>query len=527
MISYNADSGNLYGCLYHTPAGTWPQGTMMKIYDWDSTVYLGEIAQAPVTYNVIGNMNEYQLAITETTFGGLEQLSHQSAAKIDYGSLIYVTLSRAKTARDAVRVMGELTATYGYYSEGESFSITDTKEVWILEMIGKGNDTLGAVWVAVRIPDGYVSGHANQARIRTFPLNDPDNAIYAPDVITFARSKGLYNGTDAEFSFSDVYDPVTFEGARFCEARVWAMFNQVTSGMDQYLDYAQGFNLSNRMPLYVKPDKKKVALTDIQGFMGNHFEGTWFDFSKDVGAGPYALPYRWRPLTWKVTGDSHTYVNERAAGTQQTAFTMVAQTRDWLPINLGGLLWFSPDEGSSAVYAPMYSSMNKVPDAYICDWQGSGPNGNITHYDPNKAFWVFSLVANWRYTRYSDMQPEIGTKQKYYQNKFASEVAETDKQAANLTGNALINHLTTYSNNAATSLIRDWQAFFGYLFARYSDGYIKTTQSGSFLPQVDSPGYGNPWYNRIVTETGDHYEEPYQYASTPAGRRKLQVRKLL
>jgi len=261
--------------------------------------------------------------------------------------------------------------------------------------------------------------------------------------------------------------------------------------------------------------------------MGNHFEGTWFDFSKDVGAGPYALPYRWRPLTWKVTGDSHTYVNERAAGTQQTAFTMVAQTRDWLPINLGGLLWFSPDEGSSAVYAPMYSSMNKVPDAYICDWQGSGPNGNITHYDPNKAFWVFSLVANWRYTRYSDMQPEIGTKQKYYQNKFASEVAETDKQAANLTGNALINHLTTYSNNAATSLIRDWQAFFGYLFARYSDGYIKTTQSGSFLPQVDSPGYGNPWYNRIVTETGDHYEEPYQYASTPAGRRKLQVRKLL
>jgi len=304
------------------------------------------------------------------------------------------------------------------------------------------------------------------------------------------------------------------------------MFNKVATGMDQYLDYVQGHNLTNRMPLYVKPDKQKVALTDMEGFMGNHYEGTWFDFSQDVGAGAFNLPYRWRPLTWQVTGDSNTYLNERAAGTQQTGFTMIAQTRDWLPLALGGLLWFAPDEGSSAIYAPMYSSINQVPGAYVCDWPGSGPNGNLTNYNPNKAYWVFSLVANWRYTRYSDIQQEIVTKQKFYQNKYATEVAQVDKEASTLTGTALINYLTSYSNTASASLIQDWQAFFGYLFTKYQDGYVKTNQPGSFLPQVATPGYSNAWYNRIITETGDHYlVNPATYQATQAGKHKLKYLK--
>jgi dipeptidase len=321
MISYNADSGSLYGQLYHYPAGTHEAGTMRKVYDWDSGTYLGEIPEASETYNVIGNMNEYGLSIGETTYGGLSELNEgQDAALIDYGSLIWITLQRSKTAREAVTVAGELMAAYGYASEGESFSIADPNEVWIMEIIGKGKDALGAVWVARKIPDGYVSGHANQARITTFPQDNPDECIYAADVVTFAQGKGYYpaDAAAADFSFSDVYDPVTFEGARFCEARVWSFFGNVTSAAwaSHYEDYALGYNLTNRMPLWVQPSSK-LSVGDVQSHMRSHFEGTALTMAEDVGAEGYASPYRSHPLTWSApSGDSRSSACHRGVARQ-------------------------------------------------------------------------------------------------------------------------------------------------------------------------------------------------------------------
>ncbi|HKJ42986.1 MAG TPA: C69 family dipeptidase, partial [Sunxiuqinia sp.] len=336
MITYAADSHTLYGALYHQPAKDHAEGDTRNIYEWDTGKFMGVIPEVSHTYSVIGNMNEYQVAIGETTFGGRKELHHQPDAIMDYGSLMYVALQRAKSAREAIKVMTDLVDQYGYYSEGESFSISDPNEAWIMEMIGKGEGEKGAVWVGRRIPDGYISGHANQARITTFPLNDPQNCVYSKDVISFAREKGWFDGKNKDFSFSDVYAPVDFEGARFCEARVWAAFRRVASGMDQYTNYVEGHvehggengYATNRLPLWVKPDKK-LSVKDVMSLMRDHFERTPLDMTKDIGAGPYKLPYRWRGLTWKV--DSTEYCNERATSTQQTGFSFVAQSRSWLP----------------------------------------------------------------------------------------------------------------------------------------------------------------------------------------------------
>ena len=329
MISYAADSHVLYGELYHWPAMDWPAGTMLDVYEWDTGKLLGQIPQVAHTYNVIGNMNEFQVAIGETTYGGLKQLSSQKGAIMDYGSLMYIALQRSKTAREAVKIIGDLMAKYGYYSVGESFSISDANEVWIMEIIGKGEGEKGAVWVARLIPDGYICAHANQARITTFPLDDPENCIYASDVISFAKEKGLYEGKDKDFSFSDVYNPVDFGGARFCEIRVWAMFKDVNDDMQKHFEYAKG-NIthkkvyventpvtkenyaSNRMPLWIKPNRK-ISVQDMLNFMRDHLEGTELDMRKDIGAGPFEMPYRWRPLTWQATdadGKTHHYCNE-------------------------------------------------------------------------------------------------------------------------------------------------------------------------------------------------------------------------
>jgi dipeptidase len=358
---------------------------MLDIYEWDTGKYLGKIKQAPVTYNVVGNINEHQVAIGETTFGGREELGKQTGAIMDYGSLIYVALQRAKTAREAIRIMTELVAEYGYYSSGESFSIADPNEVWIMEMIGKGEGQKGAVWVALRIPDGYISGHANHARITTFPLKDKENCLYSPDVVSFARSKGWFSGKDEEFSFSDVYAPIDFGGARFCEARVWAIFRKVNKDMDKHLDYAMGHNLTNRMPLWIKPDRK-ISVQDMFAFMRDYYQGTPLDMTVDVGAGPYGNPYRWRPLTFKV--DGATYCNERAVVTQQTGFSFISQSRSWLPNPIGGVLWFSVDDAGSAVYSPMYCGMTEVPHAFAVG------NGSMMEFSPDAAFWVFNQVSN-------------------------------------------------------------------------------------------------------------------------------------
>jgi len=518
MISYSADSHTLFGELYYWPAATYPAGSMLNVYEWDTGKFMGKIKQAAQTYNVVGNMNEHQVAIGETTFGGREELV-DTAAVMDYGSLIYIALQRSKTAREAIQVITSLMAEYGYASSGESFSISDPNEVWIMEMVAKGKPVStkdkkgrvtvkynkGAVWVAIRIPDGYISGHANHARITTFPLNDPENCLYSPDVITFAREKGLFSGEDKDFSFSDIYAPIDFGGARFCEARVWSGFNKVNKDMGKYLDYVKGVNLKNRMPLYIKPDHK-LTLQEVIGLMRDYYQGTELDMTKDVGAGPYSCIVRWRPLTFKVDGVD--YFNERAISTQQTGFVFVAQSRPYVPSPLGGILWFGVDDTYSTVFTPMYTCMTKVPETFAVG------NGSMMEYNDNAAFWVFNQVSNFAYTRYSDMIVDIQKKQSELENNFVAMVPAIDKVALEMyrTNPAkAIQFLTDFSVTQGNNTVYEWKKLYGFLFAKYMDGNIKKAvpvPDGYIYvaPEVNQPGYGDPFYRKLIKETGDKFK---------------------
>ena len=359
IVSYSADSYGMYGFLYHAEAGMHEKDEMVKIYEWDTGKYLGEIPQARQTYNVIGNMNEYQVAIGETTFGGREELADPTAL-IDYGSLIYLALQRARTAREAIKVMTDLVKEYGYYSEGESFTIADPNEVWIMEMIGKGPGVTGAVWVAVRIPDDCIAAHANQSRIHQFDLNDKENVMYSPDVISFAREKGYFDGLNKDFSFADAYNPLDFSGLRFCEARVWSYYNMFTDRGNEFLLYIQGETMTP-MPLYVKPNRK-ISVQDIQNAMRDHYEGTPLDISQDFGAGAYHTPYRITPLSFEVNGVK--YFNERPISTQQSAWVFVAQMRENLPDAIGGVFWFGTDDANMTVFVPIYCCTDLVPPCF-------------------------------------------------------------------------------------------------------------------------------------------------------------------
>ncbi|MBN2595278.1 C69 family dipeptidase [Labilibaculum sp.] len=521
MITYAADSHVLYGELYFRPAADWAEGTMINVYEWDTGKLLGEIPQISHTYSVVGNMNEFQVAIGETTYGGRSELGSQEGAIIDYGSLIYLSLQRSKNAREAIKVMTELVETYGYYSSGESFSISDANEVWILEMIGKGNGEKGAVWVARMIPDGYVSGHANQARITTFPLegktsissdkmdkifNPEVQNIYAKDVISFAKEKGYYpkDGKNKDFSFSDTYAPVDFGGARFCEIRVWSFFNDVKEGMDQYFDYCKGKiehddkgYATNRMPLWIKPDHK-INVLEVMDFMRNHLEGTDLDMSKDMGAGPYGNPYRWRPLTWKVDGVA--YCNERATATQQTGFSFVAQSRNWLPDAVGGINWFGVDDASSSVYFPVYCGITRVPATFAVG------NGKMMDFTSKSAFWVFNQVSNFAYTRYNEIHPEIAAKQKALETKYLAFTNIIDLAAEGMFKKnkaTAIEFLTDFSCNQGNNLVAEWKDFYGYLFAKFMDGNIKEKDGSNQNPKVKQPGYSEEFYKTIVKTTGD------------------------
>ena len=514
MITYAADSHTLYGELYYQPAMDYPEGAMREIYEWDTGKYLGKIPQPRHTYSVVGNMNEFQLAIGETTYGGRSELSSQSGAIMDYGSLIYVTLQRAKTAREAIEVMAGLVENYGYYSSGESFSISDPEEVWILELIGKGEGEKGAVWVALRVPDGYISGHANQARITTFPKDDPENCLYAEDVISFAREKGWYEGSDDDFSFSDVYAPVDFGGARFCEARVWAGFNKVAQGMKKYTDYAKGIIehagpnnfASNRMPLWIKPDKK-LSVQDVMGMMRDHFEGTELDMTQDIGAGPFELPYRWRGLTWEV--DSVEYCNERAISTQQTGFSFVTQSRSWLPDPIGGILWFGVDDSYSTCYAPMYCGITEIPECFAVG------NGDMLTYSETSAFWTFNQVTNFAYLRYNDMIKDVQKVQQELEDKFVSYVPVIDKAAEALYNSGeqekARDFISQYSVNEANNMTARWKELGQYLLIKYIDGNVKREKDGAFertetgMPRAPHfNGYPEWWYRVIVEKTGEH-----------------------
>lgn len=553
FITYAADSHSLFGELYYRPAKDYPAGTMLDVYEWDTGKFLGKIKQVPHTFSVVGNMNEKQVAIGETTYGGRQELV-DTTALIDYGNLMYFALQRAKSAREAIKIMAELVEEYGYFSSGESFSISDANEVWIFEMISKGPDYIpakdknnkaakkieskGAVWVAYRIPDGCISGHANHPRITTFPLENMKTSIssknilkifepaievvYASDVISFARDKGYFTGKDEEFSFSDVYAPiwddkgnmVDYGAIRFCEARVWAGFRKVNSQMNQYMSYLLGKS-KTRMPLWIKPDKK-VSAKDVMEMMRDHYEETFFDMTKDVGAGPYKLPYRWRPMEWKVvnheTLDTTMYIHERAISTQQTGFSFVAQSRSWLPDPIGGVLWFGVDDAYSTVYVPMYCGINAVPETFR---EG---NGSMTEFSWNSAFWVFNWVSNFAYSRYSDMIVDIRKLQGELEKDFMNSVPAIDIKANNVfktNPQDAIKIITDYSVMQGDLTTKRWEKLGQYLLVKYMDGNVKFEKDNKFVlngtehPLVKHPKH-NPypmdWYEKIIKETGEHYK---------------------
>jgi dipeptidase len=524
MISYSADSHVLYGELYYWPSRDYPIGSMMDVYEWDTNKFKGRIKQVTHTYSVVGNMNEHQVAIGETTYGGVEGMVDTSAI-IDYGSLIYLSLQRAKTAREAIKVMSDLVSEYGYASSGESFSIADKNEAWIFEIIGKGPGNKGAVWVARLIPDGYICAHANQARIRTFPLatgkknsiaitskdmsriNDPIvECVYAWDVIDVARAKNLYKGTDEQFSFSDTYNPVNFEGARFCEIRVWSFFKSVSNEMDQYIDYVSGHDLTKRIPLWIKPNRK-ISNYDMMNFMRNHLEGTAFDMRKDIGAGPFGSPYRWRPLTWQVTGDKDSYCNERATSTQQTGFVFVAESRNWLPDPIGGIFWFGVDDASTTVFNPIYCGITEVPPCFKVG------NGDMCTYSPTSAFWLFNRVANMCYSRYDLMSADAIKVQKELELKYIAETADIDEAAKKLYENDVWkarDYLTVYSVKSAMNTFDRWKSLSEYLLVKYIDGNIKNEKDGKFLRTREGypsfpqqPGYNDAWKKSVIQDTGN------------------------
>jgi dipeptidase len=494
MITYAADSHVLYGELYYTPPGEHLEGTLRDVYEWDTGKYLGQIKQVPKTFRVVGNMNEHQLAIGETTYGGRKEL-HEPNGIVDYGSLMYIALERARTAREAIEIMGELVAEYGYASSGESFSIADPNDVWIMDLIGKGKDHKGAVWVARRVPDGYVSAHANQARIHQFPLDDEENCLYAEDVISFAREKGYFEGADEGFSFANAYAPLDYGALRFCEARVWCMFHRVAPSLNLSTDYVKGVDGAGPMPLWIKPDKK-LSVRDVMQLMRDHFEGTEFDMTADIGAGPYVLPYRWRPLTWKV-GEKE-YLNERATSTQQTGFSFVSQSRSWLPDPVGGVLWFSVDDTYSTVYIPMYCCMDRIPKSFAVG------TGSFHEFTWDSAFWVFNFVSNYAYLRYSDMIQDIQKVQREFEGAFLSDQPGIEKAALALyekSPQLAADYLTDYSVDRGEAVTKRWRKLGEFLIYKYLDGNVKDANGN-----VTHPGYSKAWYERIADERGDHFE---------------------
>ncbi|MCA1744349.1 MAG: C69 family dipeptidase, partial [Bacteroidales bacterium] len=480
FITYAADSHDLYGELYYWPGQEFPKGSMLDIKEWDTGKFLGQIPQIDRTHTVIGNMNEHQVTIAETTFGGRSEL-RDTTGIMDYGSLIYVALQRSKTAREAIQVMTQLVEDHGYYSSGESFSIADPYEVWIMEMIGKGPDNKGAVWVAVKVPDGYVSAHANQARITTFDLNDKENVLYSNDVISFARESGYFDGKNKDFSFADTYAPLDFGAIRFCEARVWSAFRLMNPAMDKYVSFIEGES-DERMPLFIKPDKK-VSVRDIQNIMRDYYEGTPLSMTQDPGAGPYGKPYRFRPLTWEVDGVE--YFNERAIATQQTAFSFVAQMRHWMPSHVGGILWFGVDDANMTVYLPMYMGMNAIPENFA---QG---NGHMLEFSWNSAFWVFNWVANQAYYRYSYMIEDIRKVQTELEDRYEATTPAIDKAALALyqeDPEMAKAFLTDYVHNQSRIAVERWKKLGEFLMVKYLDGNLHEEKDGIFLRNE----HGNP-----------------------------------
>ena len=508
IISYSADSYSLFGELYHYPAGMHKKGTMINVYEWDTGKYLGQIEQARQTYNVVGNMNEFQLTIGETTFGGRPELVDTTGV-IDYGSLIYLGLQRSRTAREAIKVMTDLVQEYGYCSSGESFTIADPNEVWIMEMIGKGPGVRGAVWVAVRVPDDCISAHANHSRIHQFDTSDKENCMYAPDVISFAREKGYFNGVNKDFSFSKAYAPLDFGARRYCEARVWSYFNMFTDRGDELLPYIQG-TTDEPMPLYVKPNRK-ISVQDVKNAMRDHYEGTVLDITKDFGAGPYHTPYRLSPLEFEVNGQK--YFNERPISTQQSGFVFVAQMRENLPDAVGGVLWFGLDDANMTVFTPVYCCATRVPECYT-----RVDGADYITFSWKSSFWVFNWIANMVYPRYDLMIDDVRAVQTEIETTFnqaqegieavAVKMLETDPAQAK-------EFLTNYTVMTAQSTHDAWKRLGEFLIVKYNDGVVKRVKDGKFERNaigqpagVIRPGYPKEFLEEYVKQTGDRYKIP-------------------
>lgn len=511
FVSYSADSYGMYGNIYSHRGGVHPQGEMRKVYDWDTNKYNGEIAQAQRTYNVVGQMNEHQVSITETTFGGREEL-WETEGIIDYGSLIYIALERATSAREAITIMTALVDEYGYCSEGESFSICDKNEAWIMEMIGKGKGQKGAVWAAVRIPDDCVAAHANQSRITRLSQYDKKSVLCSKDVIKFAREKGYFTGKDSEFSFRDAYAPNDFSAVRYCDARVWSIFNRLCDGMDKYVDYAAGKDLKGEMPLYMKP-KKPVTLQDVMNGMRDHYENTPFDIRDKVGAGPYNMPYRPTPLSWEVDGEK--YFNERPVCTQQTAFCFVGQMRSWMPDALGGIAWVTNDDPNMAPFVPLYCSIDQVPR---CFCRIEGEQDDVT-FSWKSAFWLQNTVSNMVYPYYEKMFPDLLSYRESLDRSFGARVPVWEKTV--MGGDSIYNVYTTnFTNECAEQMMQQWTELFQYLVVRHNDMALKKVADGGVNVPIgkrfkktehglaeapDRPGYPEAYRKAIVEKEGEKY----------------------
>lgn len=509
FCSYSADSFGNFAGLCHYRGGAHAKGSMRKIIDYDTYVCHGEIPEAMVTYNVIGNINEYQVSIGETTFGGREEMVDTTGI-IDYGSLMYLGLQRAKTAREAIQVMTTLAETYGYNSEGETFTICDPNEAWIMEMMGKGPGSKGVVWVALRIPDDAICAHANQSRIRTFDQKDKKNVLFAKGMIQYAREKGWFTGKDKDFSFNDAFAYPDFSGRRFCEARVWTFFNHFVSGMDRYLPYVTGkVKEAEPMPLWVVPERK-VSLQDVQACMRDHYEGTPFDMNNDPGQGLWEMPYRVSPLTYKVDGKE--YFTERPVSTFQAGFSYVSQLRSWLPRQIGGIIWWGNDDGNMIAYTPVYCCTYKQPECY------NTPGADAVTFSDKNAYWVCNWVSNMVYPRYSLMFPSLKAVRDSLEQSYFNTQAQVEKTAQALyeqNPRMAVNYLNDYSNDKAQQMLERWKQLAYYLIVKYNDMVVKPEENGVFKrtpeglgAKVERPGMPDRMRREIIKQTGDRFEVP-------------------
>ena len=507
MCSYSADDYGMFQSLAHYPAGKHAKGEMVKIFDWDTNEYHGEIPQAAETWNVIGNINEWQVTIGETTFGGREEMV-DSTGIIDYGSLIYLALQRSKTAREAIKVMTTLAETYGYNSEGETFTICDPNEAWIMEMMGCGPGSKSVVWVALRVPDDAICAHANQSRIRTFNPKDKQNVMCSKNVVKYAREQGWYNGKDADFSFCETYAKPDFGGRRFCEARVWTFFNMYSDDMAQYVDYAAGKVADAKpMPLWIVP-KRKLSVHDMEMAMRDHYEGTPFALDSDIGGGIWEMPYRPTPLQFKV--DGKTYFNERPVSTQQSGFVYVSQMRSWLPREVGGILWFGNDDANMVAFTPVYCCTSVAPLPY------NTPGADNISFSMDNAFWVCNWVSNMVYPRYSQMFGSLQTVRDSLDNSYFAAQAEVEAKALELSKTdrqAAVDYLSKYTSDKADQMLDTWKNLATYLIVKYNDMVVKEDVNGKFVrdkfglgKRPSRPGYPERYARELIKQTGPKFE---------------------